>query len=219
MPHRLTITLPDKIYNQISKRAKESLRSISNQIIYELTNPTTPQFIPHDTPGGMPTQPTYPQPPFEPTATTTTKPKKISIIGDDYVPYVPPEEETRPFTIKEELARRAAQIKEESPEPITKPRKFQRPDGEPFTIEDFEKYLPEGTVSDDTYRTLKKKIPSLQFITILREGASRPLDDFVKYLKEEYQYTLENALDYSPAQTMPSATLKALAGYLQPHIP
>ena len=196
---QLKITVTDEIYKQLQDAADRECRSLSGQAAYMLKQyftlipaptPTTPQFIPHDIPGGMPTQP-----PFEPTATAEIQ-----------------------LTTEEKLAAYAEQIKEESPEPITKPRKFQRPDGEPFTIEDFEQYLTPGTTEDDTYRTLKKKIPSLQFTTILREGASRPLDDFVKYLKEEYMYTLENALDYSPAQTMPSATLKALAGYLQPHI-
>lgn len=37
MSKRLTITLPDDFYNALKKRADDNLRSINNQLLYELT--------------------------------------------------------------------------------------------------------------------------------------------------------------------------------------
>ena len=40
---RLSITLPEDIYKQLKKRAEDNLRSISNEIAYELAHSYVPQ--------------------------------------------------------------------------------------------------------------------------------------------------------------------------------
>jgi len=57
MAKRLTITIPDELYNQICEQAARDMRTISNEVTYLLTTvPSTNNFfIPHNTPGGIAT--------------------------------------------------------------------------------------------------------------------------------------------------------------------
>ena len=93
MSKRLTITLPDDFYNALKKRADDNLRSINNQLLYELTksHQNTPLVLHY--PEGVRTplpQPPQPEEKYKSTVQSTptkTIPAKKSIIGgteEDY---------------------------------------------------------------------------------------------------------------------------------------
>ena len=90
MSKRLTITLPDDFYNALKKRADDNLRSINNQLLYELTksHQNTPLILHY--PEGVRTP--VPEEKYKSTVQskptkTTTIPAKKQIIGgteEDY---------------------------------------------------------------------------------------------------------------------------------------
>lgn len=92
MSKRLTITLPDDFYNALKKRADDNLRSINNQLLYELTksHQNTPLILHY--PEGVRTPLPQPQPEEKYKSTvqstpTKTIPAKKQIIGgteEDY---------------------------------------------------------------------------------------------------------------------------------------
>ena len=62
---QIKVTIDDKIYKQLKKEAKDNFRTITNEINYRLQQsfipapitPTTPTYIPHGAPGGIPVEP------------------------------------------------------------------------------------------------------------------------------------------------------------------
>lgn len=92
MSKRLTITLPDDFYNALKKRADDNLRSINNQLLYELTksHQNTPLILHY--PEGVRTPLPQPEEKYKSTVqskplTTKTIPAKKQIIGgteEDY---------------------------------------------------------------------------------------------------------------------------------------
>ena len=93
MSKRLTITLPDDFYNALKKRADDNLRSINNQLLYELTksHQNTPLILHY--PEGVRTPlpeeryKSTAEPPSQPRRSTSTIPAKKQIIGgteEDY---------------------------------------------------------------------------------------------------------------------------------------
>ena len=67
---RLSITLSEDVYKQLKKRAKENLRSVSNEIIFELTHTYVPQPLQPLQPDSQPDLQPSLQPPFIPTLKT-----------------------------------------------------------------------------------------------------------------------------------------------------
>jgi hypothetical protein len=98
MSHRLTITLPDKIYKQLKKKADAHLRSLSNQIIFELTN--QPPVLTKPTPIIMP-NPELPSSPY-----------KITVQADSHISPIPtPAQAVRPIPKPEPTNEYYKQIK------------------------------------------------------------------------------------------------------------
>lgn len=89
MSKRLTITLPDDFYNALKKRADDNLRSINNQLLYELTKShrNTPALhYPEGVRTPLPEE-KYKTPTTAETTSTKTVPAKKRIIGgteEDY---------------------------------------------------------------------------------------------------------------------------------------
>ena len=76
---RLTITLPEKIYKQIKTRAEKNLRTISNQIAYELQHPDIlpkPVSAPESKPVSVP----------DTTQTVFTSPTPENPTGQSHTP-------------------------------------------------------------------------------------------------------------------------------------
>lgn len=80
MSKRLTITLPDDFYNALKKRADDNLRSINNQLLYELTKShrNTPAL--HYPEGVRTPLPQPPQPEEKYKSTVQSKPTKTTTI-------------------------------------------------------------------------------------------------------------------------------------------
>lgn len=176
---QIRINIPDDLYNKIQEQAQKEYRSVPNYVASVLHThlstpiPTPPQFIPHNTPGGM----QIPDTPPVITASTPSTPAPQSTPAS--TPNTTPGSQTTPPTPT--LTRRT--VIDFEPPALS-------------TIEDYETRL--CNPDDEFYYRvkeyfLKHKQPE-RFLTLLQLVNSTPPTPLAK-IKEDYIMSIYDALN------------------------